>query len=92
MKHHCGNRLCSASQAVVATIDREEKVTAAIVPPSFRGEKTVGFSQYSPRRDATLYFSPTVLPPSVFEKKNVFGQAQSHTLCAPSHSILLLRF
>lgn len=92
MKHHCGNRLCSASQEAVVTIDREERVTATIVNPSFRREKTVDFSQYGPCREASLYFNPTVLPPSVFEKKDVLGQAQSHTLCMPPHSILLLRF
>ena len=92
MKYHAGNRLCSASQEAVVTIDREEQITATVVNASFSKEKVVDFSQHGPCREAVLYSSATVLPPSVFEKKDVLEQARTGSLCIPPHSVLLLRF
>lgn len=92
MKYHAGNRLCSASQEAVVTIDREERVTATVVNASFGKEKTVDISRYGSCREAVLYSSPTVLPPSVFEKEDISEQARTGSLCMPPHSVLFLRF
>ena len=92
MNRHAGNRVCSASQEAVVTVDRENAVTATLVNASFCREKPVDFSQYGPCREAILYTSSTVLPPSAFEKRDILEQARNGSMCMPPHSVLLLRF
>lgn len=92
MKSHAGNRLCSASQEAVVTMDQQGRVIATVVNDSFRREKTVDFSQYGPCREAVLYSSSTVLPPSVFAEEDVIEQARAGSLRMPPHSVLFLRF
>ena len=67
-------------------------MTATLVNASFCREKPVDFSQYGPCREAILYTSSTVLPPSAFEKRDILEQARNGSLCMPPHSVLLLRF
>lgn len=93
MQRHRGNRLCSASQEAVVTSSPEGEIAATVVNASFRREKTVDISSFGPCQEAALYFSATVLPPSVFEIKDVLDQVQAdRTLTMPPHSVLFLRF
>lgn len=93
MGRHAGNRLCSATQEAVLTSGPEGGHIATVVNASFRKEKTVDLSSFGPCREAALYFSETVLPPSVFEKKDVLQEALgARSLRMPPHSVLFLRF
>lgn len=92
MKCHKGNRLCSASQEAVVTLDREGKTVATVVNASYRNWKSVDFAQYGPCSQAVLYASDTVLPPSVFTETDVLDQAQGGTFDMPPHSVLFLAF
>ena len=92
MKRHKGNRLCSASQEAVVTLDREGKTVATVVNASYRNRKSVDFAQYGPCSQAVLYSSDTVLPPSVFTETDVLDQAQGGTFDMPPHSVLFLAF
>ncbi|WP_322176488.1 hypothetical protein [Acutalibacter caecimuris] len=93
MKHHAGNRLCFASQEAVVTSSPEGGFIATVVNASFHREKTMDIPGDSACREAVLYSSATVLPPSAFEKKDVLEAAQAaHSLRMPPHSVLFLRF
>lgn len=89
---HMGNRLCSASQEAVITVDREGRVSATVVNAAFHREKPVDFSSFGPCSEAVLFSSDTVLPPSSFTQSNVLDQAAGGTLQMPPHSVLFLRF
>ena len=89
---HMGNRLCSASQEAVVTVDRDGRVSATVVNAAFRSEKPVDFSSYGPCSEAVLFSSETVLPPSVFTETDVLDQARGGTFDMPPHSVLFLRF
>lgn len=92
MKCHKGNRLCSASQEAVVTLDREGKTVATVVNASYRNRKSVDFAQYGPCSQAVLYSSDTVLPPSLFTETDVLDQTQGGTFDMPPHSVLFLAF
>ena len=87
-----GNRLCSASQEAVITVDREGRVSATVVNAAFHRKKPVDFSSFGPCSEAVLFSSDTVLPPSSFTQSNVLDQAAGGTLQMPPHSVLFLRF
>ena len=89
---HMGNRLCSASQEAVITVDREGRVSATVVNAAFHRKKPVDFSSFGPCSEAMLFSSDTVLPPSSFTQSNVLDQAAGGTLQMPPHSVLFLRF
>lgn len=89
---HMGNRLCSASQEAVITVDREGRVSATVVNAAFHRKKPVDFSSFGPCSEAVLFSSDTVLPPSSFTQSNVLDQAAGGTLQMPPHSVLFLRF
>ena len=89
---HMGNRLCSASQEAVITVDREGRVSATVVNAAFHRKKPVDFSSFGPCSEAMLFSSDTVLPPSSFTPSNVLDQAAGGTLQMPPHSVLFLRF
>ena len=89
---HMGNRLCSASQEAVVTVDREGRVSATVVNAAFRSGKPVDFSSFGPCSEAVLFSSETVLPPSEFTVTDVLEQAAGGTFQMPPHSVLFLRF
>lgn len=89
---HMGNRLCSASQEAVITVDREGRVSATVVNAAFHRKKPVDFSSFGPCSEAVLFSSDTVLPPSSFTQSNVLDQAAGGTLQMPPHSVLFLSF
>ena len=89
---HMGNRLCSASQEAVITVDREGRVSATVVNAAFHRKKPVDFSSFGPCSEAVLFSNDTVLPPSSFTQSNVLDQAVGGTLQMPPHSVLFLRF
>ncbi|MBC8529751.1 helix-turn-helix domain-containing protein [Christensenellaceae bacterium NSJ-44] len=92
MRCHAGNHLCFASQEAVATMDREGRVTVTLINASYRQCKTVNFSKYGACREAVLYSSDNVLPPSFFSETNLLEQAGSGSLCMPPHSVLKISF
>lgn len=59
---HMGNRLCSASQEAVITVDREGRVSATVVNAAFHRKKPVDFFLWT-CAEAVLFSSDTVLPP-----------------------------
>lgn len=89
---HMGNRLCSASQEAVVSVDREGRMAATVVNAAFRCEKPVDFSSFGPCSEAVLFSSDTVLPPSEFTVTDVLEQAAGGTFQMPPHSVLFLRF
>ena len=89
---HMGNRLCSASQEAVVSVDREGRMAVTVVNAAFRCEKPVDFSSFGPCSEAVLFSSDTVLPPSEFTVTDVLEQAAGGTFQMPPHSVLFLRF
>lgn len=89
---HMGNRLCSASQEAVVSVDREGRMAVTVVNAAFRCEKPVDFSSFGPCGEAVLFSSDTVLPPSEFTVTDVLEQAAGGTFQMPPHSVLFLRF
>ena len=89
---HMGNRLCSASQEAVVSVDREGRMAVTVVNAAFRSEKPVDFSSFGPCSEAVLFSSDTVLPPSEFTVTDVLEQAAGGTFQMPPHSVLFLRF
>ena len=89
---HMGNRLCSASQEAVVSVDREGQMAVTVVNAAFRCEKPVDFSSFGPCSEAVLFSSDTVLPPSEFTVTDVLEQAAGGTFQMPPHSVLFLRF
>lgn len=89
---HMGNRLCSASQEAVVSVDREGRMAVTVVNAAFRSEKPVDFSSFGPCSEAMLFSSDTVLPPSEFTVTDVLEQAAGGTFQMPPHSVLLMHF
>lgn len=89
---HMGNRLCSASQEAVVSVDREGRMAATVVNAAFRCEKPVDFSSFGPCGEAVLFSSDTVLPPSEFTVTDVLEQAAGGTFQMPPHSVLFMHF
>lgn len=89
---HMGNRLCSASQEAVVSVDREGRMAVTVVNAAFRSEKPVDFSSFGPCSEAVLFSSDTVLPPSEFTVTDVLEQAAGGTFQMSPHSVLFLRF
>lgn len=89
---HMGNRLCSASQEAVVSVDREGQMAVTVVNAAFRCEKPVDFSSFGPCSEAVLFSSDTVLPPSEFTVTDVLEQAAGGTFQMPPHGVLFLRF
>ena len=89
---HMGNRLCSASQEAVVSVDREGRMAVTVVNAAFRSEKPVGFSSFGPCSEAVLFSSDTVLPPSEFTVTDVLEQAAGGTFQMPPHSVLFMHF
>lgn len=89
---HMGNRLCSASQEAVVSVDREGRMAVTVVNAAFRCEKPVDFSSFGPCGEAVLFSSDIVLPPSEFTVTDVLEQAAGGTFQMPPHSVLFLRF
>lgn len=89
---HMGNRLCSASQEAVVSVDREGRMAVTVVNAAFRSEKPVDFSSFGPCSEAVLFSSDTVLPPSEFTVTDVLEQAAGGTFQMPPHSVLFMHF
>lgn len=89
---HMGNRLCSASQEAVVSVDREGRMAVTVVNAAFRCEKPVDFSSFGPCSEAVLFSSDTVLPPSEFTVTDVLEQAAGGTFQMPPHSVLFMHF
>lgn len=89
---HMGNRLCSASQEAVVSVDREGQMAVTVVNAAFRCEKPVDFSSFGPCSEAVLFSSDTVLPPSEFTVTDVLEQAAGGTFQMPPHSVLFMHF
>lgn len=89
---HMGNRLCSASQEAVVSVDREGRMAVTVVNAAFRCEKPVDFSSFGPCGEAVLFSSDTVLPPSEFTVTDVLEQAAGGTFQMPPHSVLFMHF
>lgn len=89
---HMGNRLCSASQEAVVSVDREGRMAVTVVNAAFRSEKPVDFSSFGPCSEAVLFSSDTVLPPSEFTVTDVLEQAAGGTFQIPPHSVLFMHF
>lgn len=89
---HMGNRLCSASQEAVVSVDREGRMAVTVVNAAFRWEKPVDFSSFGPCSEAVLFSSDTVLPPSEFTVTDVLEQAAGGTFQMPPHSVLFMHF
>lgn len=89
---HMGNRLCSASQEAVVSVDREGQMAVTVVNAAFRCEKPVDFSSFGPCGEAVLFSSDTVLPPSEFTVTDVLEQAAGGTFQMPPHSVLFMHF
>lgn len=89
---HMGNRLCSASQEAVVSVDREGRMAVTVVNAAFRSEKPVDFSSFGPCSEAALFSSDTVLPPSEFTVTDVLEQAAGGTFQMPPHSVLFMHF
>ena len=89
---HMGNRLCSASQEAVVSVDREGRMAVTVVNAAFRSEKPVDFSSFGPCSEAVLFSSDTVLPPSEFTVTDVLEQAAGGTFQLPPHSVLFMHF
>ena len=89
---HMGNRLCSASQEAVVSVDREGRMAVTVVNAAFRSEKLVDFSSFGPCSEAVLFSSDTVLPPSEFTVTDVLEQAAGGTFQMPPHSVLFMHF
>lgn len=51
---HMGNRLCSASQEAVITVDREGRVSATVVNAAFHRKKPVDFFLWTLQRGGAL--------------------------------------
>lgn len=89
---HMGNRLCSASQEAVVSVDREGRMAVTVVNAAFRSEKPVDFSSFGPCSEAVLFSSDTVLPLSEFTVTDVLEQAAGGTFQMPPHSVLFMHF
>ena len=89
---HMGNRLCSASQEAVVSVDREGRMAVTVVNAAFRSEKPVDFSSFGPCSEAVLFSSDIVLPPSEFTVTDVLEQAAGGTFQMPPHSVLFMHF
>ena len=89
---HMGNRLCSASQEAIVSVDREGRMAVTVVNAAFRCEKPVDFSSFGPCSEAVLFSSDTVLPPSEFTVTDVLEQAAGGTFQMPPHSVLFMHF
>lgn len=89
---HMGNRLCSASQEAVVSVDREGRMAVTVVNAAFRCEKPVDFSSFGPCSEAVLFSSDIVLPPSEFTVTDVLEQAAGGTFQMPPHSVLFMHF
>lgn len=89
---HMGNRLCSASQEAVVSVDREGRMAVTVVNAAFRSEKPVDFSSFGPCSEAVLFSSDTMLPPSEFTVTDVLEQAAGGTFQMPPHSVLFMHF
>lgn len=89
---HMGNRLCSASQEAVVSVDREGRMAVTVVNAAFRSEKPVDFSSFGPCSEAVFFSSDTVLPPSEFTVTDVLEQAAGGTFQMPPHSVLFMHF
>ena len=89
---HMGNRLCSASQEAVVSVDREGRMAVTVVNAAFRSENPVDFSSFGPCSEAVLFSSDTVLPPSEFTVTDVLEQAAGGTFQMPPHSVLFMHF
>ena len=89
---HMGNRLCSASQEAVVSVDREGRMAVTVVNAAFRCEKPVDFSSFGLCSEAVLFSSDTVLPPSEFTVTDVLEQAAGGTFQMPPHSVLFMHF
>ena len=92
MKHHAGGRLYYVSTDAVATAGADGMVTVTIVNASLNVLKKVCFERCGECVRATLYESDGVLPPSVFEERDILADVRTGKYVMPPHSLLLLRF
>ena len=90
MNRHAGNRVCSASQEAVVTVDQENAVTATLVNASFCRENLWISLSTAPAGGHTLHqFHRSASP--AFEKRDIWNKPGT-ARCMPPHSVLLLRF